>query len=673
MKSADAGILEPLAWLAAPVLVVAVIVLIFRSNERIRRAAACGVALQASRIASLCWPILPLLLLGLALLRPYWDSEQHEVTVPGDDYMFLVDVSRSMYTRDVAPSRIELAKRKLKDLVAAFVKQGSPHRYGLTLFAGDSYLFCPVTADTAVLRQFIDAIDPGMVTTLGSNLEAGITTALERFDSSNSKSGRILVLSDGEDDELALSRVLDLIDTRGVRVDVLGLGTPEGKPIEIEAGTFLRDARGQVIHSRINEGSLRALADAGKGVFVRATLDDRDLDTLVKAGAPLVAGDKDARRRTITNYREIGPWLALAALLTIIVLARSSRYGALLRILLLVSLVPTTSHAQDSQGEPPSARKAYELYQNKRYNDAAAAFTSALRADPSNNDLKQGLASALFKGGRFSEALPLFSALADAAQDGRSFFDNEYNKANTLLQLKRYDEAIDAYNRALGVKPQDPQALHNRAIARALRDEAKRATPTPSPTPTPTSTPQQGPTMTPDPSKPTPTPTATGTIQATPTPAPTPSPDPANEPTPSPAATPTGAPSPTNSGDPTPQPSAQPSPGSTPTSDSASTPDPAMTPTPEATGSKEPHGAPTPSLSTQITPTPTSERLKEAQDDDPPVAPSPSTAGVALQPTPAEGSDLSGSEAHAWLESLPDSPLLIRRKRSEKRTGKQTW
>ncbi len=666
------GILEPAALLAVPLLVLVLVLLVMRSRVRARRMTVLGLDAHRSTVVALTLAILPLVLLALAALRPYWDSEELELTVPGDDYMFLVDVSRSMYTRDVLPSRIELAKRKLKDLIAAFLKAGAPHRYGLTLFAGDSYLFCPVTTDVAVLRQFIDAIDPAMVTALGSNLEAGIATALERFDKSSSKSGHILLLSDGEDDDVALAQVLSLVSSRGVRLDVLGVGTPDGQPIEPTPGTFLRDPGGKIVHSRLNEASLQALARAGRGVYVRATLDDRDLDALVKAGMPQTEVGVGEHRRTITSYREVGSWFVLAALIVILLMTHTPRSGGLLRASVLALLfLPNTLHAQSSATQKPSARMAYELYQSGRYADATSAFESALIDDPSNLALKQGLASALFKTGRFEESLKLFSGLSESASDGKSFFDNEYNKANVLLALQRYDMAIDAYTRALDVKPGDERALHNRAIARALRDEAQRATPTFTPTPTPTVTA----TLSHEPSAPTPTSTPTPTPSAAPEPTPTgdPSPSPASsDPTPTPSPGPSSEASQAPESQPSPQASAVPSPGSSASPSAA--PSPALSPKPTASG--RPDEAPrTPSPDNQdlSTPTPEPTRLKEARDEAPPVETSAPSPQASAPREPADTKDLPLSEAEAWLESLPDSPLLIRKKRSERRVGRQTW
>lgn len=655
----DSGMLQPSALIAAPILVLVAVLLLMRSRVRARRITALGLGAQRSAGLAVFLALLPLALLTIAMLRPYWDREEVELTVAGDDYMFLVDVSRSMYTRDMPPSRIELTKRKLKDLIAAFLDAGTPHRYGLTLFAGDSYLFCPVTTDVAVVRQFIDAIDPGMVTTLGSNLEAGIATALERFDKSNSKNGHILLISDGEDDEVALARVLSLIESRGVRVDVLGVGTTEGKPIEITPGTSLRDSNGQIVLSRLNEKSLQALAHASGGLYVRATLDDRDLDALVKAGMPLGVTDIAQRKRTITSYREIGSWFALAALVVMLVMTVLPRSGALLRaIALTLFFIPDPAHAQSSPAKKSSARTAYELYQSGQYAEAISAFESAVTNDPTNTDLKQGLASALFKAGRFEESSKLFSALSGSASDGKRFFDNEYNKGNALLALQRYSEAIDAYTRALDVKPDDERALHNRALARALSEEAQRATPTPTPTPTAAATATRSPNQ--------PTPTPTPAAQATPTGEPTPSPA-SSVPSPTPSPAPSGEASPTPGGEPSPQPSAAPSPGSSPT--------PNGTPSPGATPSAGPENsqATPPGDKRSETPTPEPERLKEARDETPSSKSSaPSPAPVATFDT-TETKDLSLSEAEAWLESLPDSPLLIRKKRGERRVGKQTW
>ena len=644
------GILNPLASLTIPLLALVLVLVVMRNRKREARRAQLGITPIGSSWKPLLLTAIPATLMLLALFRPYAGSTDVTVPASNDDYMFVVDVSRSMFAKDIPPSRMELAKRKLKDLIDEFMREGTPHRYGITLFAGYSYLLCPITDDTSVVKQFISEVSPEMVTSLGSNLEAGMTTALGRFTDTNTRNARILLVSDGEDDQLSLARVLDLIRSKKVRVDVLGVGTTMGTPIELEDGSFVRDSAGSVVHSKLGEDSLKAIAEAGGGVYVRATVDDRDILELAKASLSLKGGANQGTR-TIRTYDELGSWLALGALFTLIVIAAIPRAGALLRsVVLLVALTNTASASPLTS--PANARAAYDLYSEGKFKESAEAFKSALEATPNDPSLRQGYASALFKNGNFREARQIFNSLASQATNGRDYFENTYNEGNALLALKRYQDAIDAFTKALDVKPDDERAIHNKAVAKALLEEEKNK---PTPTPTPTKDPNQSP---------------------QPSPSPQGSPEEEKQdnnerqdqqqgsPSPSPAASPNGSPQPEQS----------------PSSDNAATP----SPQPSSSSDNRPSGSPSPDPSAIASPqpspangTPTAnpedeekkdERLKEDRDKEPPAE-----QNISSKPSTLDTRSPSQKEAEAWLESLPESPLLIRRERGRPAKGGQTW
>lgn len=638
------GILNPLALLGIPLLALLVVIVLTRNKVRVARRERLGLASSQSPALIVSATVLPCALMLLALLRPYAGSE--EVTLPAttNDYMFVVDVSRSMFAKDVPPSRIELGKRKLKDLIDEFARHGEPHRYGITLFAGYSYLLCPITDDAAVVKQFISEISPDMVTSLGSDLEAGIKTALERFNETNASGTRILLVSDGEDDLLSLERVVELIKSKGIRVDVLGVGTVSGSPIELEDGSFLRNRTGSVVNSKLNEESLQAIAEAGSGVYVRATVDDRDIRELARASLSLNRGVNQGTR-TIHTYQEFGSWLALAALVALILLATRPQAGTLIRIVVCVLVGGQSAWA--SPLTSPKARAAYDLYEAGDYEQAVNAFKVAVDEAPSDRALLQGYASALYKVGKFPEAQKIFNSLASESTKGKDYFENTYNEGNALLAMKRYQDAVDAFTKALDVKPDDERAVHNKAIARALLEqERNKPTPTPTPTPDPNQSPQPSPSQSPedkdkeqnkdqkqeenDQDKQTPeqSPSAAPTPQGSPSPgSPTPDPNASAQPTPSPAQQQEGSPSP--------EPKESPSEG---------------TPSPKPESEEN-------------------DRLKENQNEEeaPPPPNSASTPAALDTRSPSE------REAQAWLESLPESPLLIRKERGRGKTGGQTW
>ncbi len=646
------SILNPLALVSVPLLVILLVLIVAQNKKREERRVKLGLAPTGHQLKVALLTAIPCVLMILALLRPYAGSTDVTVPAANDDYMFVLDVSRSMFAKDLPPSRMEIAKRKLKDLIDQFMLEGAPHRYGITLFAGYSYLLCPITDDISVVKQFISEISPEMVTSLGSNLEAGMTTALGRFTDANSQSARILLVSDGEDDQLSLNRVLDLIRSKKIRVDVLGVGTTTGTPVELEDGSFVRNSTGSVVHSKLGEDSLKAIAEAGSGVYVRATVDDRDIIELAKASLSLQRGTGQGTR-TIRIYDEFGSWIALGALVALLIIAAIPRAGALLRSLVLV-LALTNVASATPLASPSTARAAYELYSEGKFKEAAEAFKSALEATPNDTALKQGYASALFKNGNYKEAQRIFQSLASQATNGRDYFENTYNEGNALLALKRYQDALDAFTKALDVKPDDARALHNQGIAKALlEEEKKRPTPTPTPTRDPNSSPQ-------------------------PSPSPQSSPEQSDSekeekqdqqqqqgsPSPSPAASPESSPQPENSS----------------SSENSATP----SPDPSASSESQPTGSPSPDPSAAASPQPSpaegsptakpdkedaqEERLKEDRDRE-----ADPEQNITSKPAALDTRSPSQKEAEAWLESLPESPLLIRRERSRAAKGGQTW
>lgn len=626
------GIQNPFALIIVPLLIGLAWLAIVRDRKRAERFRMLG--LSGTTPTSSLALLVPCVLMTVAMLRPYWGSSTVIVPAASRDYMFVVDVSRSMFARDVPPSRIELAKRKMRDLIDEFTRIGAPHRYGITLFAGHSYLLCPVTDDLSVLKQFISEISPSMVTSLGSNLEAGISTALARFTNGDSHNTRLLILSDGEDDQLSLTRITGQISDKKIRVDVLGIGTLEGSTIQLEDGTLVHDKTSRVVSSKLGEESLKAIATAGSGIYMRASLDDRDIREFARSSLSLEKNAK-GRDRTVTIYQEFGSWLALLALLTLMVAVALPNTSALMRALVftvMTSHVASATPISASPSEGATGRAAYDLYQAGRYEEASKTFKAALENSSDDPVLIHGYASALFKEGKFKEANEIFKTLASKAQNGRERFESLYNQGTSLLKLKEYRGAIDAFEKSLQIKPDDERALHNKEVAQALLEEEERKAKEPTPIPTPT---------------------LTGSPQASSTPPPQGSPPP----------------------DASPQ--AQQSPDSSQSQSGSNTP----TPSSESKSTENQKES-----SVESTPSPAAENSEAAPTRTPPK----DTAGtrskedqphidsqleqrpVRAEPT-RETVDPSTKEAQSWIESLPESPLLIRRDRGPSRQEGQTW
>lgn len=211
-------------------------------------------------------------LVVLALARPQVGLQRERAQRKGADVMLVFDTSLSMNARDMTPSRLEAAKTAAYNLVTRLPND----RFGVTVFAGDAQLYCPLTPDHDAVMVFVESIQTGTSPRPGTALASAITTAGEALGESESKHRAMVILSDGEDHETGAVQAAERVTRQtAARVQVLGFGTLAGEPIpELDPqGKTLglkRDAQGQIVMSKLGEAELQKLAAVGQGAYRRA-------------------------------------------------------------------------------------------------------------------------------------------------------------------------------------------------------------------------------------------------------------------------------------------------------------------------------------------------------------------------------------------------------------------
>lgn len=226
-----------------------------------------------------------LIFLCLALLRPQWDQQEETIEQQGRDIFIALDVSRSMLAKDVKPNRLELAKKKVKQLL----KQLESERVGLILFSGSTFIQCPLTSDYDAFYMYLDQIDVETISSGSTAIDQAIRKALQAFSvTPNKKSKLLLLLTDGEDFSSNLAGVKQQAQKEGMSIFALGLGTQEGAPVPVvdERGNhqgYQKDKKGNVVISRLNEGILANLAHDSGGTYVHAIQDKSDLKRIVQS------------------------------------------------------------------------------------------------------------------------------------------------------------------------------------------------------------------------------------------------------------------------------------------------------------------------------------------------------------------------------------------------------
>ena len=253
-------------------------------------------------------------LLVLAMAGPRWAFTDVQLFRPGTNLVILFDISRSMNVTDVQPTRLVRARQEVEDLLN--LNRGI--RVGLIGFATVAHVVSPVTEDMNGIRRTLSALDTDLVELQGSRLLYALESAARLLagqpeDSNNS----LLIVSDGDFDEPGLEQRLQAFAADGVRVHVLGIGTPEGDAVPGRNGHSIRDRKGQPVVSSLNEPLLQALAKAGNGIYQRADYRERDTDKIldeVKAQA-LPAKEQDEQTRVWNEQFHLLAGLALLMLL----------------------------------------------------------------------------------------------------------------------------------------------------------------------------------------------------------------------------------------------------------------------------------------------------------------------------------------------------------------------
>ena len=206
--------------------------------------------------------MLALACIVLASARPQSDPREVEVDSKGRDVVFLIDVSRSMLARDVAPSRLEKTKLWIKDLVDEL----GGDRVGLVAFAGSSRVISPLTNDRLFFKLALEELNPDSVLVGGTNIGDAIRRTMELVfpetgEGESSAYRDIVLISDGEDQDSLPIEAARRAGAEGVRIIALGIGSDKGALIQAD------DENGQrsMVRSKLESTTLRQIAAASPG------------------------------------------------------------------------------------------------------------------------------------------------------------------------------------------------------------------------------------------------------------------------------------------------------------------------------------------------------------------------------------------------------------------------
>ena len=382
----------------------------------------------------------------LALAGPVWEKLPQPVFKTEQARVFVLDLSRSMMATDIAPNRLARAKHKLLDMLS-MSREGQS---ALIVFAQEPFVVSPLTDDANTIAATIPSLDTDLVPVQGSDVAAAIDKAIGLLTQSNFSKGDIFLIGDDAGEEPI--DIAQKVKDAGFQLNVLAIGTEQGSPVKTHGGDLLKDSRGAIVIPKLDVAAMNQMARVADGKYSQISVDDNDVNYLLSGSilGDVHIEDEKSQRKT-DQWVEEGPWIVL---LLLPLVALGFRKGWLAGfVFLFVGLPPDQAYALDLKDVWKSQdQQAYELMLQDKPKEAAPLFED-----------KQWQGVAHYRSGDYDKAAEALSQTDSA--------DAQYNRANSLAQMGKLEDAIAAYENALKNNPQHNDAKFNRDL---LKDFLER-------------------------------------------------------------------------------------------------------------------------------------------------------------------------------------------------------
>ena len=419
----------------------------------------------------------------VAFSGPYWGKEIIPIQKNGSAVSFVFDISWSMTAEDVLQedssyiSRLDASKKYAKSLLLPN-KTDDMVTVSVVLAKGDGYVAVPSTEDHEAVFSVINALSPNLMTSKGSNIGAGIETAISTFPTSQARQGTIIVFTDGEETIISLEKALENAINHGIGVYIVGFGNPKGSQLQLgenKITTFLEEGKIQKMISNLkNKTSLYNIP------LYYSKFDNNNYE-LLKILYPKDFNLQESYQNgyEVKKVPRHNLFILIAIILFVLGMFISYRKISLSKIasvsgfLLILMMFSSCSY---------NVKESFDLlhgnfyWHQKKYQHAQMKYLQILNSseESDNQELKQyatfALGSSYVMQNEEEAAFQRLESVAPNAPD-EIRFASAYNIGVLSYSVGNYEKSIQSFRNALMINPQSIEAKINLELA--LRQGSK--------------------------------------------------------------------------------------------------------------------------------------------------------------------------------------------------------
>ena len=257
--------------------------------------------------------ILFILFSTIALVNPKIGTELKTVKREGVDIVFALDVSKSMLAEDIAPNRLEKAKR----IVSEIINTLNNDRVGVIAYAATALPILPITDDYSTAKTFLQSLNTDMLSSQGTAIIQSINLAQKFYDDEDQTNRVLCILSDGEDHEVERQNLLELAEQSGIIIITIGLGSVKGAPIPIKENnivkSYKKDENGDVVVTKLNTQLLNTIANSSSGIYIEGLNTELVVEEISKRLKEM--DKKEFESKQFVAYKDQFQWFISFAIL----------------------------------------------------------------------------------------------------------------------------------------------------------------------------------------------------------------------------------------------------------------------------------------------------------------------------------------------------------------------